>query len=51
MRGDLVNLNFKSFNKHCSGLRVKCLEIPHYAYLRRYIQAKTPQENHPPKPP
>jgi hypothetical protein len=33
--GDVVNLNFKSFNKHCSGLIVKCLEIPHYAYSSR----------------
>jgi hypothetical protein len=32
MRGDLVNLNFKAFNKQRSGLIVKCLEIPHYAY-------------------
>ncbi len=32
MRDDLVNLNFKAFNKQRSGLIVKCLEIPHYAY-------------------
>ncbi len=36
MRGDLVNLNFKTFNKQHSGLIVKCLEIPHYAYSSRY---------------
>ncbi len=28
MRGDLVNLNFKAFNKQRSGLMVRCLEIP-----------------------
>lgn len=38
MRGDLVNLNFKAFNKQLSGLIMKCLEIPHYAYLRRCKQ-------------
>ncbi len=32
MRGDLVNLNIKTFNKTLSGVIVKCLEIPHYAY-------------------
>lgn len=35
MRGDLVNLNIKAFNKQSSGLIVKCLEIPHYAYSSR----------------
>ncbi len=37
--GDLVYLNIKAFNKQCSGLTVKCLEIPHYAYSSRYQQA------------
>ncbi len=36
MRGDLVNLNIKAFNKQCSGLIVQCFEIPHYAYSSRY---------------
>jgi len=40
MRGDFVNLNIKAFNKQCSGLIVKCLEIPHYAYSRRYPTLK-----------
>ncbi len=35
MRGDLVSLNFKAFNKQHSGLIVQCLEIPHYAYSSR----------------
>lgn len=35
MRGDLVNLNFKTFNKQRSGLIVKSHEIPHYAYSSR----------------
>ncbi len=35
MRGDLVNLSINAFNKLCSGLIVKCLEIPHYAYSCR----------------
>jgi len=30
--GDSVNLSIKAFNKQSSGLIVKCLEIPHYAY-------------------
>ena len=38
MRGDLVNLSIKAFNKHFSGLTLKCLEIPHYAYSSRYSQ-------------
>ena len=36
MRGDLLIMNFKAFNKQHSGLIVKCLEIPHYAYSSRY---------------
>lgn len=40
MRGDVVNLNFKAFNKLCIGLIVKCLEIPHYAYSNRYASLK-----------
>ena len=40
MRGDLVNLNFRATNKQSSGLKVKCLEIPHYAYSGRCTQAK-----------
>ncbi len=35
MRGDVINVNIKAFNKHSSGLIVKCLEIPHYAYSSR----------------
>ena len=31
----MVNLNIKAFNKQRSGLIVKCLEIPHYAYSSR----------------
>ena len=38
MRGDLVNLNMKAFNKQSIGLTMKCLEIPHYAYSSRYAQ-------------
>lgn len=38
MRGDLVNLNIKAFNKHSKGLIVMYLEIPHYAYLSRYTK-------------
>jgi hypothetical protein len=45
MRGDLVNLNFKAFNKQSSGLIVKCLEIPHYAYLCRCATLKTKIED------
>jgi hypothetical protein len=44
MWGDLVNLNFKAFNKHCSGLKVKCSEIPHYAYLSRYALLENKNE-------
>ena len=33
MRSDLVNLNFKAFNKQCSGLIVNYLEILHKAYI------------------
>ncbi len=40
MRGDLVNLSIRAINKQCSGLIVKSLEIPHYAYSSRYVQAK-----------
>jgi hypothetical protein len=40
MRGDLVNLNIKAFNKQSSGLIVKCLEIPHYAYSSRWQALK-----------
>ncbi len=40
MRGDFLNLNFKAFNKQLSGLIVKCLEIPHYAYSSRYGHLK-----------
>jgi len=36
MRGNLVNLNIKAFNKQRSGLIVKCLKIPHYAYSSRW---------------
>jgi hypothetical protein len=36
MRGDVVNLNFKVFSKQRSGLIVKCLEIPQYAYSKLY---------------
>ncbi len=32
MRGNIVNLNIKAFNKQSTDLKVKCLEIPHYAY-------------------
>jgi len=39
MRGDVVNLSFKAINKRSSGLIEKCLEIPHYAYSSRYMQA------------
>ena len=35
MRGDLVSLNIKTFNKTLSGVMVKCLEIPHYAHSSR----------------
>ncbi len=38
MRGDLLNLELKAFNKYCSGLIVKCLLIPHYAYSSRCAQ-------------
>jgi len=36
MRGDLVNLNFKAFNKQSSGLIVKCFEMPNGPYLNHY---------------
>ena len=36
MRGNVVNLSIKAFNKQSSGLIVKCLEMPHYAYSSRY---------------
>ncbi len=36
MRGYWVNLNIEAFNKQRSGLIVKCLAIPHYAYSSRY---------------
>mgnify|MGYP006983100309 CR=1 FL=1 len=35
MRGDVVNLNIKAFNKQSSGLIEECLEILHYAYYQR----------------
>jgi len=35
MRSEFVNLNIKAFNKHISGLIVKCLGFPHYAYSSR----------------
>lgn len=38
MRGDLLNLSFRAFNKQRSGLIVKYSEIPHYAYSSRYNQ-------------
>ncbi len=38
MRGDLVNLNIRAFNKQSSGLIVRCFEVPHYAYSSRYGQ-------------
>jgi hypothetical protein len=41
MRGDVVNLNFKAFNRRCSGLIARFLEIPHYAYYQRYVQMAT----------
>ena len=41
MRGVLVNLNIKAINKLSSGLIVKCLAIPHYAYSNRWLQVKT----------
>ncbi len=40
MRGDFVNLNIVAFNKQRSGLIMKRLEIPHYAYSSRYMQLK-----------
>lgn len=40
MRGDVVNFNFRAFNKNRSGLIVKWLEIPHYAYSSRWQQAE-----------
>jgi len=45
MRGDIVNLNFKAFNKQSSGLIVKCFEIPHYAYSSRCMQGKKTEAN------
>jgi hypothetical protein len=51
MRAGLVNINFKAFNKQCSGLLallrealfgrliVKCLEILHNAYSNHCTQA------------
>ncbi len=41
MRGDLVNLNIKAFNKQRSGLIVNCLEIPHYAYSSRCCDTRS----------
>ncbi len=41
MRGEFVNLSFIAINKLSSGLIVKCLEIPHYAYSNRYATYKT----------
>lgn len=35
MRGNLVNLSFKVFNKQSSVLVVKYPKIPHYAYSSR----------------
>lgn len=40
MRGDLVNLNFTTFNKQRIGLIVKSIKIPQYAYLSQYIPVK-----------
>ena len=40
MRGDVVNLNIIANKKHSSGLIVKCLEIPHYAYSSRWLHLK-----------
>ena len=36
MRGDLVNLSIKAFNKQPSGLTVKCFKIPQNAYSCRF---------------
>lgn len=41
MRGDLLNLSFNAIYKQSSGLTVKCLEIPHYAYSSRCNQLET----------
>lgn len=40
MRGDLVNLNFKAFNKQCSGLIGLKSAIAYFAYTQR-IQLKS----------
>ncbi len=45
MQGDLVNLNTKAFNKHCSGSMVKCLENLHYAYSSCYSKKLTTQSS------
>jgi len=37
MRANLLILSVKAFNKQSSCLKVKCLEIPHYAYSSRCV--------------
>ena len=39
MRGNVLNLSIFTFNQQSSGLIVKCLEIPHYAYSSRCKQS------------
>lgn len=34
MRAKVLNLNELNINKHIAKLKVKCFEIPHYAYTR-----------------
>lgn len=33
---DSVNFKGVTFNKHCSGLTVKCFEMPNASYTNRY---------------
>jgi hypothetical protein len=47
MRGDLVNLNIKAFNKQQCNLISRSFEIPHYAYTRPLLVViKERQQKH-----
>jgi len=35
--GEMLNMNELAIIKRCGELMVKCLEITHYAYTRRFV--------------
>ncbi len=36
MAGKLLNMQAVAFNKHCGNLEIKCFEIRHAPYTKRY---------------